>query len=81
MISYTVLAHLLFSQACIPDKQTPWHPKKKSVHYSNIRFEKAKEQAEMVPVPVPEIIHLVNEFLCQMDMTPCEKPIIGYVMW
>lgn len=61
---------------CIPNKHTPRHPKEKSVHYSNLRFKKAEEQASMAPVPIPEVIRLVNEFLCQMGMSTCENPIL-----
>ena len=51
--------------------------KDSSVYYgSDVRFKKAREQAEMKPVKVDEIIKLINEFLKKVGMEEIDNPIV-----
>ncbi len=61
------------------EKYLEWHnglPTKKdsSVHYSNIRFEKSEEQAELKTVEINEIIRFVNEFLEKLEIKNVISP-------
>ena len=45
-----------------------------SVHFSDFRINKAREEAKKQPVPVARIIELTNEFLQSLDIPPVENP-------
>ena len=59
---------------CIPYRGTP-RSKESSVHAGRKRFEKAKEQAALTPVPREKIIALANQFLREAGMEPCANPV------
>lgn len=45
-----------------------------SVHYSNVRFKKAKKQAELNPLPIDKVIEYINDFLNDIGVEKVSSP-------
>src|SRR5690606_7208508 len=44
------------------------------VHYSNVRFKKAKKQAELNPLPIDKVIEYINDFLNDIGVEKVSSP-------
>jgi hypothetical protein len=65
-----------YAEALCLNRKRPWG-KRSSVHYGDkTRFEKAKQQADMHPGEVIEVINATNEFLKMLQMVPASDPTI-----